>query len=422
MYSALTGSRFDFDTNVTGSMQNLKKRVIISVEQALTLTYTTQRCVQLGWRVIRVEPTPIHGLERKGDPNRYIGRRVAGEDRHSYFVSTNVGKEALAIDLKQPEGRELLRHLICELDADVFCNNTLPIRHQQLGIDYESLQGCKPDLIWCCISALGLSYPDVPGYDPVMQALCGYMDLTGHADGPPLLCGIPLVDLRAGDEAFAQILLALMEREQTGSGKKIDISMAQAAISWLHTFLPMLDMGSPPEDLKRSGNQHRQFVPVNAYAASDGYMYVAIGSDVQWKRLTSQPMFASLKQDDLRTNAGRKAQSADLHRRIEEITRRHTTKQLADVFVKAGIAHSRITPIEDVWSLDFVQRHALCTHTPDGRTVRLPPAPVATEYLHRQDNKLSFAPAYAEHTDSILQEAGFSASRIAILREQGVVA
>ena len=83
-----------------------------------------------------------------------------------------------------------------------------------------------------------------------------------------------------------------MERNQTGKGKKIDISMAQAAVSWLHTFLPMLDMGSPPSELKRSGNEHRQFIPVNAYRTKDGYIYLAIGSDAQWKRLVSQPMFA----------------------------------------------------------------------------------------------------------------------------------
>ncbi|UCE20980.1 MAG: CoA transferase, partial [Candidatus Aminicenantes bacterium] len=240
----------------------MKPQVVLSVEQALTMTYATLRFVHLGWRVIKIEPTPVEGRKSKGDPNRYIGRPVAGEDRHSYFVAPNVGKEAIAIDLKQTEGQALLKRLIRELQADVFCTNTMPARHTRLGIDYETLRAEKKDLIWCCISAMGLAHPEVPGYDPVMQALCGYMDLTGHADGPPLQCGPPLVDLKAGDEAFIQVILALTERTETGKGKQIDISMAQAAVSWLHTFLPMLDMGSPAEELKRSGNEHRQFIPV----------------------------------------------------------------------------------------------------------------------------------------------------------------
>ena len=84
----------------------------------------------------------------------------------------------------------------------------------------------------------------------MLQALCGYMDLTGHADGPPLQCGPPLIDLKAGDEAFTQVMIALLEKERTGAGACIDVSMAQAAVSWLHTFLPMLDMGSPAEELQ----------------------------------------------------------------------------------------------------------------------------------------------------------------------------
>ena len=135
---------------------------------------------------------------------------------------------------------------------------------------------------------MGIAPQDVPGYDPILQALCGYMDLTGHADGPPLQCGPPLVDLKAGDEAFIQIILALMERNETGQGKQIDISMAQVAVSWLHTFLPMLDLGSPPLELKRSGNEHRQFIPVNAYATKDGFIFLAIGSDAQWHRFVQQ--------------------------------------------------------------------------------------------------------------------------------------
>jgi len=386
------------------------------------MTYATLRMVHLGWRVIKLEPTPMPGRKSKGDPNRYIGRPVAGEDRHSYFVAPNVGKQAIAIDLKRQEGQALLKRLIEELEVDVFCTNTMPARHKKLGIDHETLYQAKEDLIWCCISAMGLAYPDVPGYDPVLQALCGYMDLTGHPNGPPLQCGPPLVDLKAGDEALIQIILALMERNETGRGKQIDISMAQSALSWLHTFVPMLDMGSPPSELKRSGNEHRQFIPVNAYRTKDGFIYMAIGSDAQWKRLVEKSMFASLSQERFSTNEGRRKDKEELHRAIESITQKHFSDKISDVLSEASIPHSPITPIEEVPNLPFFKSSALRTIPPDGKPVRLPPPAVSTEHLEKIKKTLAFAPAYGEHTDAILEEAGLSADKIADLRSRGVVA
>jgi crotonobetainyl-CoA:carnitine CoA-transferase CaiB-like acyl-CoA transferase len=392
------------------------------VEQALTMTYATLRFKHLGWRVIKLEPTPVPGRKSRGDPNRYIGRPTAGEDRHSYFVAPNLGKEAIAIDLKRDEGQRVMKQLITKLEVDVFCTNTMPARHTRLGIDYDTLIAEKEDLIWCSISAMGMKYPDVPGYDPVLQALCGYMDLTGHADGPPLQCGPPLVDLKAGDEAFIQIILALVDRNETGKGKRIDISMAQVAISWLHTFLPMLELGSPPEELKRSGNEHRQFIPVNAYATKDGFIYMAIGSDAQWQRFVQQPMFSSLDQERYTSNEGRRKHKRELHTAIESITCNHRSKVVSGVLKESSIPHSPITPIEKVADLPFVTSMALRTKTPDGRIVRLPPPAVLTEHLQQQNKELPFAPAYGEHTDSLLAEIGISQEEIVSLRNRGIVA
>ncbi len=392
------------------------------MEQALTMTYATLRCVHLGWRVIRVEPTPVPGRNTPGDPNRYIGRPVAGHDRHSYFIAPNLGKEAIAINLKDPQGQEVLKRLIKDLEVDVFCTNTIPKRHTQLGFDYESLRAVREDLIWCSISAMGGKYPAVPGYDPVLQAMCGYNDLTGHADGPPLQVGVPVVDLKAGDEAFTQIVIAMMERNQTGRGKAIDISMAQVAVSWLQTFLPMLDMGSPPAELKRSGNEHRQFVPVNAYRTADGFIYMALGSDAQWARFIKEPLFASLEDERFATNAGRRENRKELHERIEAITSAHPSTEVAEVFNKSGVPNSPITPIEELPDLPFVSTEALKTKTPSGDTVRLPPPAVPTDYLEKLNRELPFAPAYGQSTDALLDEVGLDSSEIASLKEKGVVA
>jgi len=400
----------------------MRRRTVLSLEQALSMSFATLRCVHLGWRVIRVEATPTPGRPTHGDPNRSIGQPVAGADRHSYFVAPNAGKESLVINLKEERGRDLLRRVIRALGVEIFCTNTLPARHASLGIDYETLRAAKPDLIWCCISAMGLEEPEVPGYDPVMQALCGYMDLTGPADGPPLQCGPPIIDLKAGDEAFAQILLALLERAETGRGKRIDISMARAAVSWLLTFLPMLDMDSPPSELRRSGNEHRQFIPVNAYPASDGYVYLAIGSDAQWARFVAQPLFSSLDRPELATNEGRRAEKETLHHEIEALTRKKTAAEVSQALRAAKIPHAPITPIEQVMDLPFVKRSLLKTTSPQGRAVRLPPTAVPTPWLEKRQGNLRFAPGYGEQTRAVLEEAGLASGEIEELLRAGVVA
>ena len=399
-----------------------RRPVVLSVEQALSMSYATLRFAHLGWRVIRVEATATGGRRSAGDPNRYIGRRVAGEDRASYFVGPNCGKEAIVLNLKEPRARELLERLIRELEVDVFCTNTMPARHRALGLDYASLSAARPELIWCCISAMGLAHPDVPGYDPVLQAHCGYMDLTGNPDGPPMQNGPPIIDLKAGDECFAQVLLALYERSQSGRGKVIDVSMAQVAVSWLLTFLPMLELGSAPDEVRRAGNEHRQFIPTNAYPTADGFIYLAVGSDAQWARLVEQPLFSGLKRPELSTNEGRRSIKPALHAEIGRITSAVAAAEVSRALTAAQIPHAPITPIEQVMDLPFVKDALLSTRLPDGRRVRLPPPAVSTPYLEARGGELSLAPGYGEHTDAVLSEVGVAADEIRALRERGVIA
>jgi crotonobetainyl-CoA:carnitine CoA-transferase CaiB-like acyl-CoA transferase len=132
-------------------------RTVLSMEQALSLPYATLRFAQLGWRVIRIEAVGGGGLP--GDPNRYIGGRVADDDRRSYFVAPNVGKQAIALNLKDARGQALLQRLIGELKVDVFCCNTVPSRYAGLGIAPATLRARHPGLIWAGISAQGPYYP-----------------------------------------------------------------------------------------------------------------------------------------------------------------------------------------------------------------------------------------------------------------------
>jgi crotonobetainyl-CoA:carnitine CoA-transferase CaiB-like acyl-CoA transferase len=384
------------------------------MEQALSLSYGTLRFAQLGWRVIRLEAAPRPGQKTPGDPNRYVGREAAGPDRRSYYLAPNVGKEAIALDLGREEGRDLLLRIVRDLPVDVFASNTLPGRYEKLGIDYERLRGANGKLIWLGVSAMGPAFPKTPGYDPALQAMLGCMSLTGDPGGPPTVMGIPLVDLRAGDEVFAQTMLALAEMAETGEGKRIDVSMARATAAWLHTTLPLLDLGA--DDIERSGNEHREFIPTNVYRTMDGWLYLAIGNDVQWSRLVSLDLFASLASPDRESNEGRRAARDALREEIGTICARVSTADLLGVLQPAGLVATPVNSIAGVRELPGVREHLTRTTLPDGREVRLPPTAVETPV-----QEFSLSPRYGEHTRSVLGEIGLVDGQIDDLIDRGIV-
>jgi itaconate CoA-transferase len=389
------------------------------MEQALSLTYATLRFVHLGWRVIRLESTPIAEGLPPGDPNRYIGSKVLDEDRHSYYVAPNCGKEAIALNLKEAKGREVLHRIMTELEVDVFCCNTLPGRYAPFGIDYETLSAIRPELIWAGISAMGPAYPDTAGYDPAIQAMSGFMETTGFPDGPPTLAGIPIIDLKAGDEVYANVMLGLADLAETGKGRRIDVSMLQAASSWLITTLPLIDFDAEPEEYSRWGNAHRKFIPTNVYPTRDGFIYMAMGSNMQWQRLTAIPKFAALAVPGRERNEGRYKDRHAIYKAIGDITSQHSTAEIEADFTAAKIPNARINTVPQVRELPAIKNKLTTTHLPDGKTVRMQPMAVDLADAARD---FQFAPKYGEHTDAVLQEAGFSADDCAAFRETGVIA
>ena len=395
----------------------MKPRTVLSLEQALSMPSATLRFAQLGWRIIRIEATKAGG-GLPGDPNRYIGSRVADDDRRSYFIAPNVGKEAIALNLKQPRGQEILRRLITALNVDVFCCNTLPSRYASLGIDYKTLSAVKPDLIWAGISAMGPDYPDVAGYDPVIQAMCGYMEVTGDAKGPPTQMGLPVIDLKAGDEVYANVMLALLERSETGRGKQIHVSMLQAAASWLITVLPLIDFDCAPNEITRAGNEHRKFIPTNVYPAKDGFVYMAIGSDVQWRRLTTVPKFAPLANEVRVTNEGRHKEREAIHRDMATVTSRFSVDEILADLRSATVPSTRIFDIRQVLALPQLQQKLTRTVMPNGKTVRMQPMAVDID----GNAELPFPPKYGVDTYRVLAEAGYTEKDLAAMTAEGAVA
>ncbi len=396
-----------------------RRRTIVSLEQALALPYATQRFAQLGWRVVRIE-APADGTGNAGDPNRYIGADLGHADLRSYFIAPNVGKEAITLDLKRPQGQELLQRIIRALDAEVFMCNTLPKRYAQLGIGFERLRAARPGLIWCGISAMGPGHPDRAGYDPALQALMGFTHLTGEPGGRPVPCGVPIIDLKAGDEAFTQVLLALMDAP--ADGREIHISMARCAASWLITALPHLAFSDGNDQaLQRSGNEHRSFIPCNAYPTRDGFAYLAIGNDGQWARFTRQPGFERLATDARRTNAGRMKEKERIYEEIGAISRRYTTADFVAHCLALDLSAAPVNSIAQVAAMDLVREHAVRTVVPGGREARLSPAAHGTAHLEKTGGTLPCAPRLGEHTQAVLHEIGLDAAEIHGLKEARII-
>jgi len=385
----------------------IEKKTILALEQALTLPYATERFAQLGWRVIRIETPGKPGQKRPGDPNRYIGEDTGIEDLHAYFMAPNLGKEAITLNLKKDKDQQILKQIVKELKVDVFMCNTLPKRYKQFGIDYDTLSEVNPELIWCGISALGPDYPDRAGYDPALQAMLGFMHLTGEPSRDPMLCGLPLIDLKAGDEAFAQVLLAMLEQKDTRKGKRIDVSMAQCAASWLITALPQTKFAEDESKIfNRSGNEHRSFVPSNCYPSKDGYVYLAIGSDIQWKKLTQIEGFEHCSKSVRETNNGRKEDKENVYADIRKGLEHYTTTEFIEVCLMHGLAVAPVNDPKKVGEIDFIKKLMVKTILPNGKEVELFPAPMDTKYLKDNQNIMGLPPRLGEHNEKIFNEAG----------------
>jgi crotonobetainyl-CoA:carnitine CoA-transferase CaiB-like acyl-CoA transferase len=388
---------------------SLRGLTVLSLEQATTLPYLTYRLACDGARVIRIE-NPTHP-----DPNRLVGRQVLPEDgMRSYFLPNNCGKEAITLNLGEAQGRRILRDLLTALRVDVFACNQRPRSYARLGIDYESLRAVKPDLIWVGVSGFGPEH-DEAAYDPILQARAGFMELTGAADGPPTVFGLPMVDLGAGEHGYSEIMKALYLRAVSGEGRRLDLSMFRSAVSWMLT--PVMLTGSLSEPLGRRGNTHQFFAPVSVYATRDGYVYMAIGNDRQWAALSALPAFAGLARPAYAANAGRIADVAALNRALGERFAALETAHAIALLQGAGIPASRVSTIAELLADPLVAPGLVRVTDPrSGLTVVLPPPPAGPPA------PLTFPPRLGEHNARVYGEAlGYGPGQVQALAEAGVI-
>lgn len=388
---------------------SLRGLTILSLEQATTLPYLTYRLACDGARVIRIE-NPTHP-----DPNRFVGRPVLPENgMGSYFLPNNCGKEAITLNLAEAEGRRILRELLTALRVDVFACNQRPRSYVRLGVDYETLRAVKPDLIWVGVSGFGPDH-DEAAYDPILQARAGFMELTGAADGPPTVFGLPMVDLGAGEHGYSEIMKALYLRARDGEGRRLDLSMFRSAVSWMLT--PVMLTGSLGEPVGRRGNTHQFFAPVSVYPTRDGYVYMAVGNDRQWAALTALPAFAGLAEPRYAANAGRIADVAALDRILGERFAALDTAAVVALLRAAGIPASRVSTIAELLTDPLVAPGLVRVTDPrSGLTVLLPPPPAGAPAV------LSFPPRLGEHNARVYGKAlGYGPGQVQALADAGII-
>lgn len=386
---------------------------VIDLTQAMAAPFCSMNLADMGADVIKVEPPG------EGESMRQLGR--AQQNGHSgTFMTMNRNKRSLAVDLKQPEGVELVRRLV--KSADVFVQNYRPGAAKRLGVDYESLRAVNPRLVYCAISGFGETGPYAPrgGYDLIAQGMSGVMSVTGEEGGAPAKSGLPLADLAAGLFGAYGILCALEHRDRTGEGQLVDTSLLEAAMAltvWEST--EYWSTGRTPQAL---GSAHRLSAPYQALRARDGWFTVGAGSDRLFASLCALLQREDLARDPRFTSpAERVANRQALIAQIEEVTARETRAHWLEALARAGVPAGPINNYAEALSdphalargmvVDLVHRGAGAIRAL-GVPVKLSDTPGAVARA---------APLLGEHSAEILRELCYSEIEEQALRAKGVI-
>ena len=372
--------------------------LVVDLTRVLSGPYCTMLLADMGARVIKIEQPG------KGDDTRAWGPPFQGGES-AYFLSINRNKESLALDIKQPRGREFLERLLAR--ADVLVENFRPGTMERLGLGHAAIAPRFPRLVYCSISGFGQSGPrrEQPGYDAVMQAEGGLMSITGEADGPPYRLGVAISDIVTGMFAAQGITLALLARERTGQGQLVDISMLDATAALLtYQAAIYFATGKPPV---RMGNRHPTIVPYETFEGTDGAFVLAVGNDEQWRRFCTTAGIDALANDArFATNRDRVAHYAELKPVLESHLRTRPRDEWIRLLTAAGIPCGSVRDIGEVLvdpqvaarnMIQTVDHQTLGSINVLGTPLKLSETPGAVRQA---------PPTLGQHTDAILREFG----------------
>lgn len=388
---------------------------VIDLTKIIVGPLCTMLLGDMGADVIKVEKPG------SGDDSRYWTADPRYEGYSPYFLSVNRNKRSLTLDLKQPEGVEILKKLIEK--ADVLVENYRPGTMERMGLDYETLRKSNPGLIYCALSGYGSSgpYRDWGSYDVIISAIGGLMSITGEEGGKPVKVGVAVGDIITALYAYGAIVSALYARQSSHKGQKIEVSLLESQIaSLINIASDYLNLGIIPQ---KWGTAHATIVPYQAFPVKDGYIVIGAGSDLLWKKLCKVLDLEELAEDPrFYTNPQRVKHRDILVKILEEKFLTKTRAEWLEKLNKEGIPAGPINNLEEVFRdpqvnhLKMIQEVA---HPQMGK-VKLIRNPVtfsetpASIYLP--------PPLLGEHTEEILEQLlGYHSEQIEDLKRKGVI-
>lgn len=386
---------------------------VLELGQVIAGTVAGGLLGDLGAEVIKIEPP---GGDKGRNPSIAYLR---GES--ALFLTFNRNKQSLGLDLKRPEGQEVF-HALVQV-SDVVVDNFRVGVLERLGADYETLRALNPRIISC--SVLGFRsnscYRDQPSFDLTHQALSGMMSVTGHPGGPPARLGIPLADLGAGLYSALGVLTALLSRQRTGQGQRVEVSMVDgqlALLSYLATHY--LNTGAVPRPM---GSAHDSMVPWQAFECVDGYIVIATREEAFWERLCQVLETPELATDPrFKTNELRVQNRESLIPLLEEIVRKRECEEWMSLFRAHGVPAAPVNALDQVFADPGLVPAGVVEKVehPEIGEVKLVANPI--QLSKTPAGPYRSPPTLGEHTDRVLSSLlQYPARRIADLRERGVV-
>ena len=384
----------------TAAVKPLGHVTVVSLEHAIAAPFCTRQLADLGARVIKVERPEV------GDFARNYDQRARGESSH--FVWVNRSKESLALDLKNPEHLQVLKQLIAK--ADVLVQNLAPGATARMGLDASSLRAAHPRLIVCDISGYGNEgpYRDKKAYDLLIQSESGYLSVTGTAETPSK-SGNSIADIAAGMYAYTNILSALIQRDKTGEGAHIDISMLEALAEWMGFPMYYATDNAPPPP--RTGASHATIYPYGPFLAGDGVsVMLGLQNEREWvsfcKTVLCMPELAT--DSHFNNNSLRNQNRTDLESIILSVFATLTASEVIQRLDDAAIANARMNNMADLWAHPQLQARKRWTQvdSPAGPLPALLPPGLQSGFEYT----MGPIPSVGQHNAAILEELGMTLS------------
>jgi crotonobetainyl-CoA:carnitine CoA-transferase CaiB-like acyl-CoA transferase len=381
---------------------------VVDLSRVLAGPLCTQMLADHGADVIKVEP-PM------GDETRLFGPPFDEAGDAAYFAAVNRGKRALSLDLSKPQGRAVLEKLLER--ADVLVENFLPGTMEKWGLGYETLAKHHPRLVYCAISGFGGDGPlgGLPGYDAVLQAMCGLMSVNGSEESGTMRMGIPIVDHLTGYVAMSGILMALYQRERTGKGQRVEATLFDTGLSLLVPHAAnWFYSGRAPRLL---GSAHPNICPYDKFRAGDGEIFLGVANDGQFRKLCDAIGRLDLAADArFRTNASRLENRVALGAELEKAFSAYEVEPLCRDLMRAGVPAGPVHSVPQAFAQPHAAHRQMLVEDGDYRGVGTP-----VKFSQSRARPARKPPRFGEHADKVLAEAGCANEQVAELRRAGVL-